>query len=111
MRPYAMTRGRTGADCTIAFEAQVVATTVGARMRDQFQWEVAEIINLAEIEIAVVELAARLDLPIGVVRVLVSDLTAMGAVVVSNPAAEMAAQGGEEYTALLEKVVEGIKAL
>jgi len=111
VRPYAMTRGRTGADSTIALEAQVVATSVGTRMRGQFQWEVAEIISLAESEMAVVELAARLDVPIGVVRVHVDDLAQIGAVEVSNPAIEVAAQGGEEYAALLEKVVEGIKAL
>ena len=106
-----MTGGRTGAESSIALEAHVVATAIGARISDQFHWEAAEIINLAGTGTAVIELAALLDVPIGVVRVLVGDLAEMGAVVVSNPAAEVAAQGGEEYTALLEKVLDGIRGL
>jgi hypothetical protein len=35
----------------------------------------------------------------------------MGAVVITNPAADVIAQGGEDYTELLQKVLDGIKAL
>lgn len=111
IRPYAMTGGRTGADSSIALEAHVIATAFGARMIQQFPWEAGEIITLSETGTAVIELGALLGVPIGVVRVLVGDLAEMGAVVVSNPAAEVAARGGEDYTALLERVLDGIKAL
>jgi hypothetical protein len=106
-----MTGGRTGAESSIALEAHVISTAFGERMSDQFQWETAEIIALSRTPTAVIELAALLDVPIGVVRVLVGDLAELGVVVVSNPAAEVAAQGGEDYTALLEKVLDGIRAL
>jgi hypothetical protein len=106
-----MTGGRTGAESQIALEAHVIATPLGARMSDQFRWEAAEIIVLTEIGTAVIELAALLDVPIGVVRVLVGDLAEMGAVIISNPAAEVVAQGGEDYATLLQKVLDGIKSI
>lgn len=111
VRPYAMTGGRTGAESQIALEAHVIATPVGVRMADQFQWEAAGIIDLAQTGIAVIELAALLEVPIGVVRVVVGDLAELGAVIITNPAAEVFAQGGEDYAALLQKVLDGIKAL
>jgi hypothetical protein len=81
-------------------------------MIDRFQWEAAQIITLtAQAPTAVIELAALLEVPIGVVRVLVGDLAEMGLVAVSNPAAQIAAQGGEDYTALLERVLDGIRGL
>jgi hypothetical protein len=46
-----------------------------------------------------------------VVRVLVGDLAEMGAVIISNPAAEVVAQGGEDYATLLQKVLDGIKSI
>ncbi len=106
-----MTGGRTGAESSIALEAHVIATDLGARISEQFYWEAAEIIARSSTGTAVIELAALLDVPIGVIRVVVGDLVELGAVEVSNPAAEVAAQGGEDYTALLEKVLDGIKGL
>jgi Protein of unknown function (DUF742) len=106
-----MTGGRTGAGSHIALEAQVLSTAIGARISDQFHWEAAAIIDLAQTGTAVIELASLLAVPIGVVRVLAGDLEEMGAVVITNPAAEVIAQGGEDYTELLQKVLDGIKAL
>lgn len=112
VRPYAITGGRTGAEfADIAFEAHVTATRLGLQMRQQMPWEAAQIVNLTETGTAVIELAAILAVPIGVVRVLVGDLAQMDAVTVSNPAAEVVAQGGEGYTDLLQKVLDGIKSL
>ena len=112
VRPYALTGGRTGAEFpAIAFEAHVVATPLGERITDQMPWEAAQIVNLTRKGTAVIELAAILEIPIGAVRVLVGDLSEMGAVIVSNPAAEVVAQGGEGYTDLLQKVLDGIRSL
>jgi hypothetical protein len=81
-------------------------------MIDRFQWEASQIIILtSQAPTAVIELANLLEVPIGVVRVLVGDLAEMGLVAVSNPAAQIVAQGGAEYTALLERVLDGIKEL
>jgi hypothetical protein len=106
-----MTKGRTGAETQVALEAQVITTPVGLKMADQFQWEAAGILELAQSDVAVIELAVLLDVPIGVIRVVVDDLADLGMVRIMNPAAETVARGGEEYTELLQKVLDGIKAL
>lgn len=113
IRPYAITGGRTGAESSpIALEALVKATPLGVRTRHQFRWEAARVIDLARSDMAIVELSARLDVPIGVTRVLVSDLSVKGAVTVSLPSHERATPStGEEYTTLLKKVLDGIKSL
>lgn len=111
VRPYTMTGGRSGVGTTqIALEALVSSTPVGMRTRAQFKWESAEIITLCRAETAVVELAALLDVPIGVIRVLTADLRARGAVTITDPPSAVTGEG-EGYTDLLHKVLDGIKSL
>lgn len=113
VRPYTMTGGRSGVGLpTIALEALVAVTPAGMRMRGRFRWEAAEIIALSRKETAIVELAAMLEVPVGVVRVLASDLRDQGAVTITDPPTETAAEGSDtEYADLLHKVLDGIKAL
>jgi hypothetical protein len=110
VRPYTMTGGRTSVgERPIALEALVVATVEGVRNRHRYRWESAEIITLSRKETAVIELAALLDVPIGVVKVLTGDLVVQGAVTVTDPPA--VTTEGEGYTDLLNKVLDGIKSL
>lgn len=113
VRPYTMTGGRTVTDGPlIALEALVAATPHGMRWRRRFQWEAAEIITHSRRETAVVELAALLDVPIGVVRVLADDLRARGAVTITEPPRALTADsGGDVHIDLLRKVLDGIKSL
>jgi hypothetical protein len=113
VRPYTMTGGRPGIDVPlIALEALVAATPEGMRRRRQFKWESAEIIAKCRRETAVIELAALLDVPIGVVRVLADDLRSQGAVTIIDPPSELATDPGSEvYRDLLHKVLDGIKSL
>jgi hypothetical protein len=113
VRPYTMTGGRSGTDAApIALEALVAATPHGMRERRQYKWESAEIVQMCRRETAVIELAALLDVPIGVVRVLADDLRAQGAVTIIDPPSDLATAGeGELYTDLLRKVLDGIKSL
>lgn len=112
VRPYTMTGGRTATIEPIALEALVAATPAGMRMRPRFKWEAAEIIIRSRRETAVIELAALLDVPIGVVRVLADDLRAQGAVTITDPPSQIVAErDGEVYTDLLQKVLDGIKSL
>ena len=113
IRPYTMTGGRTGADQPyIALEALICATPTGVLNKHQFRWEAARIIDLSGQETAIVEIAARLEIPIGVVRVVVADLVHRGAVQISEPpSAVPASLEGYAYTTLLQKVLDGINSL
>lgn len=113
IRPYTMTGGRTGDDIPlIALEAQVSATPAGYRNKHQYRWEAARIIDLTRHQTAVVELAARLDVPVGVVRVVVADLAHRGAVQIMDPPTGVATSlDGYMYATLLQKVLDGIKSL
>lgn len=113
VRPYAMTGGRAGTESDpIALEALVAATPAGMRNRRRFKWESAEIIAKARQETAVIELAALLDVPVGVIRVLADDLRSQGAVTITEPPSELVTDtDGEVYTDLLRKVLDGIKSI
>lgn len=112
VRPYTMTGGRTATEVPIALEALVAATPAGMRMRREFKWESAEIIANSRRETAVIELAALLEVPVGVIRVLADDLRSQGAVTITEPPSELVTDtGGEVYTDLLHKVLDGIKSL
>lgn len=111
VRPYTMTGGRTGSDLPrIALEALVTATPAGMRMRTRFRWESADIITHSRKETAIIELAALLEVPIGVVRVLAADLADKGAVTITDPSSETDVTS-DGYTDLLQKVLDGIKSL
>ena len=105
VRPYAMTGGRTAADvATISLEAQIQVS--GAQPAGKsYRWEAARILQLAVTPIALIELSARASIPIGVARVIVSDLAGDGALVVQRPPTQ------PTYTSLLEKVLAGVRAL
>lgn len=113
IRPYTMTGGRTGAELPpIELEALVESTSVGVESRSRFRWEAAEILDLSARPTALVELSARLEVPIGVIRVVVADLAKRGAVTITSPQpVEEVAANGTEYTDLLRKVLDGIKSL
>lgn len=111
VRPYTMTGGRAGVESPpIALEALVAATPDGMRQRHALKWESGEILNLSRRETAVIELAALMKVPIGVVRVLASDLREQGAVTITDPPSGPTGDAGE-YTDLLAKVLDGIKSL
>ena len=104
VRPYAMTGGRTG-DTDISLEAQIQASTRASHHLGAYRWEAAKLIDLVETPMALIEIAARLEIPIGVARVLVSDLVDDGAVVVHVP------HKSQNYSSLLERVLDGVRNL
>ena len=106
IRPYAMTGGRTGTEGdTIGLEAQIQANTRASSHLGAYRWEAARLIELVQKPTALVEVAARLEIPIGVTRVLVADLVRDGAIVVHVP------QRTQSFTSLLEKVLDGVRSL
>ena len=105
IRPYAITGGRTGTENGISLEAQVQASTRAAELVGTYRWEAARLISLVEAPMALVEISARLDVPIGVARVLVADLVEDGALVVHVP------QTTQSFSSLLERVLDGVRNL
>lgn len=107
VRPYVMTNGRVepavpGFDL-VAFVVAVHGVTPGMPL----QPEDHTILTLVARPLSVAEVAMHLDLPIGVVRVLIGDLLADGLVAVHEPRPLEQAPDEE----LLEAVLEGLRAL
>lgn len=105
IRPYAMTGGRTGTATEIGLETQIQASARASQHLGAYRWEAAKVVELVKSPMALIEIAARLEIPIGVARVLVSDLVSDGAVVLHRPAAS------QSFASLLEKVLDGVRNL
>ncbi len=75
IRPFLLTGGRTRpVEETVRLEAQVIARPTAAL--DPVRFEALQIVEACRQITSVAEVAARLRLPLGVVRVLVADLVA-----------------------------------
>jgi hypothetical protein len=111
IRPYAMTGGRTRpARADLAIEALVSVTALGRRVAgDRLGLEWRPIALLCEELVSVAEISARLEIPLGVARVLVADMVEVGLVVVHQR--EPAGPGGVADPVLLERVLGGLRAL
>ncbi|GAA2336741.1 MULTISPECIES: DUF742 domain-containing protein [Streptomyces] len=112
VRPYAMTRGRTrsAAEEKLDLIAVVVADSADHRtVADQtLSPEHIDIVELSrDSPQSVAELAAELDLPIGVIRVLIGDLLHAALVRVSRPVPP--AELPDER--ILREVINGLRAL
>jgi uncharacterized protein DUF742 len=108
VRPYAVTQGRvapSGSEFDLV--AFVVATTPDVPPTPGLQPEHHAIIAAVWDPMSVVELASKLDLSIGVVRVLLSDLRSAGLISLYEPPAT--SQGHD--IDVLKAVVNGLRAL
>ncbi|WP_179118568.1 DUF742 domain-containing protein [Saccharothrix sp. ALI-22-I] len=108
VRPYAWTGGRTSASYDLRLETLVSLEQNGIAiaMRDTTA-EQRSIVEMCANPRSVAEVSALLSVPLGVARVLLSDLITMGIVAVHHNAA---APGGPDLT-LLERVLAGLKNL
>jgi hypothetical protein len=105
---YALTRGRTrslGRD--LPWETLVTTTTAGAASLPRLQFERAHIIDLSRHPVSVAEVAAELQVPLGVARVLVSDLYSDGFLAVHLP---RFGESGRPDSETLERLLAGLKA-
>ncbi|MFD4577338.1 DUF742 domain-containing protein [Streptomyces sp. NPDC058417] len=112
VRPYAMTRGRTTSAVQHRLDLiAVVVTEPHAGDPDddpRLSPEHVEIVDLCrDVPQSVAELAAALDLPVGVVRVLIGDLVDAHLVHVNRPVppAELPDES------ILRDVIDGLRAL
>lgn len=103
VRPYLLTGGRTRVEgVDVPLEAMLSSTEVGRSAIDRRSPEESRLLIACREPTALVELAATLDLPIGVVRVLAGDLLREGYL-------EQGAVANGDDVPLLERLLDGLK--
>ncbi|WP_329311412.1 DUF742 domain-containing protein [Streptomyces sp. NBC_01262] len=115
VRPYTITRGRTSAgrdDLTLI----TVITAVGDGALPEpaasrgLQPEHRTVLGLCRVPVAVAEIAAGLDLPVSVTKILLGDLIGAGLARARPPATFMTEDGAPDM-ALLQAVRDGLRKL
>lgn len=104
---YALTGGRTrsvGRD--LPWETLITTTAAGVAALPRLRFEQAQIIAMCRRPVSIVEVAAELTVPVGVARVLVSDLYAEGLLVIHLPTLTNA---GRPRSEILERLLTGLK--
>ncbi len=111
VRPYALTGGRVRSRTELALETIVVLTSRGSAQRDGFGPEGRDIGVLCENPISIIEISARLRLPLGVVRVLVGDMVTDGLLNTHRLDESSSESGCCPDQQLLERVLHGLQAI
>ncbi len=107
VRSYAITSGRSRGSVHLEFEAMLQVTPAGMSATRGLAFERAAIVSLCRSEIlSVAELSARLRVPIGVIRVVASDLIVEGLLEAFLPSLGVA-----EDIDLITRLIEGVRAL
>ena len=107
LRPYAITGGRTAVPASLNLESQLRRTD-RVNVAVVPRWEAARILEITGRPIAVVEIAARLGLPVGVTKVVIADLLEQGAL---TTGAAPPKPSESSFSSLLEKVLDGLDRL
>jgi hypothetical protein len=105
VRPYALIRGRTRSSGD-AFDLVATVRAIG-EPPGGLGPEQQLILRAARSPISVADLAVELDLPVGVVRVLLGDMRDHGLISVTSPAAK----GARTNERILKEVINGLRAL
>ena len=107
VRSYAMTSGRAEGSIHLEYESMLQVTPGGIAQLSLLTFERASIAQLCRTEIlSVAELSARLHLPIGVIRVVASDMIVEGVLEAFLPSLGIA-----EDVDLITRLIEGVRAL
>jgi hypothetical protein len=107
VRPYALVRGRTrpsGEDLDVI--AMVRARSVGQLNPADLEPEHLTLLARCQQPMSPADLSAALDLPLGVIRILVGDLRERGLVVIDQPRPERV-----RNVRLLREVADGLRRL
>ena len=107
VRPYYMTGGRARpTQDDLEIEALVSTTAQGERS-PKLNVEQRAIIALCRDLLSIAEVSARLDLPLGVARVVIGDMAAEGLVILHRPTTV----GDRPDLALLQRVLYGLNQI
>ncbi|MFI9816029.1 DUF742 domain-containing protein [Saccharothrix variisporea] len=109
VRPYTRTGGRTRSTTTLAIETIVSTNDRADRDALTSTAEHRAISDLCRYPHSVAEVAARLRLPLGVVRVLLADMSAMSLINVHEQ--QGATQDGRPTLELMERVLMGLRRI
>lgn len=109
VRPYAWTQGRTKANLNLRMETLVSTSDRAMRPGALAQLEHRMVAELCRHPHAVAEVAAKLSVPLGVARVLLSDMADQDLIVVHQAAAED--DDAAAQLMLMERVLSGLRRL
>ena len=104
---YALTGGRTrsrGDD--LGLETLVTTTDTGLAWLHRLRFEQARLVELCQRPVSVAEVAASLSIPVGVARVLVSDMHADKLLTIHRMSTETDGRPGTE---VLERLLTGLR--
>jgi hypothetical protein len=108
VRPYALTQGRTRhAGESFDLVATVMATHALIADLSSLAPEHVSVLQLARAPTTVADIASDVDLPLGVVRILLADLRELGLVAIHTPVAM--AERIDKHT--LREVLNGLRGL
>ena len=108
VRPYAVTKGRTQPDGGASFGLIDVVVATGELPSEHFRPgpEHRRILGVCRRPVPIVDLASDIDLPVGVVRVLLGDLTGQGLLRVASSQRQPIPD-----QSLLRMVLDGLESL
>jgi hypothetical protein len=107
VRPYTVTKGRTKPRYHLEIEAMIAATHYGAGDLSGLSPECQAILELCRDWRSVAEVSAVLQLPLGVARILITDMASEGLVRIH----QLNHDQGRPDVKLLERVLSGIRRL
>lgn len=107
VRPYAMTGGRTRSD-TLGLDLITLVVAMHDATDADVEPEYAGILSACQYPTSVVEVAAKVDLPLQVVKVLLSDLITQRLIMFRSPVAPGAEPPSQH---VLQAVLDGIRKL
>ncbi|WP_067698113.1 DUF742 domain-containing protein [Nocardia jejuensis] len=109
VRPYALTSGRTEPAVELPLEAVVETLSYTAH----FDWPAGdvrtEILRMGTARLSVAEIAAHLQRPLGMIRVVIGDLVVAGTLRVHSTLSDQASV--DERRSLMERTLHGLRAL
>jgi hypothetical protein len=109
VRPYTLTAGRTDTGVDLPYEAPIRTLQAGLFQRWPANDLRGRIIQLCIKSPSVAEISARLDVPLGVVRVLVGDLVTSGYLQVQMTLTDNSTQ--DDRRELIGRTLRGLRAL
>ena len=108
VRPYALTQGRTRhTGESFDLVATVMATPAALTEPTALAPEHMSVLQLARVPTTVADIASDVDLPLGVVRIILADLRELGLVAIRHPV--VMAERVDKHT--LREVLNGLRGL